>query len=44
MHRWYDGYRIVVSEVKATNGDQGCPADERSAVPGELAPQRVEVT
>lgn len=26
VHRWYDGYRIVVSEVKATYGDGRLPA------------------
>ncbi|WP_374929474.1 hypothetical protein [Kytococcus sedentarius] len=26
VHRWYDGYRIVVSEVQATYGDGNLPA------------------
>jgi hypothetical protein len=26
VHRWYDGYRIVVSEVTATYGDDQLPA------------------
>lgn len=26
VHRWYDGYRIVLSEVKATYGDGNLPA------------------
>lgn len=26
VHRWYDGYRIVVTEVKATYGDDRLPA------------------
>ena len=26
VQRWYDGYRIVVSEVKATYGDDRLPA------------------
>lgn len=26
VHRWYDGYRIVVSEVTATYGDGRLPA------------------
>ena len=25
VHRWYDGYRIVVTEVKATYGDGRLP-------------------
>ena len=25
VHRWYDGYRIVISEVKATYGDGRLP-------------------
>jgi aminoglycoside phosphotransferase (APT) family kinase protein len=27
VHRWYDGYRIVVSEVTATYGDARLPDD-----------------
>ena len=26
VHRWYDGYRIVVSEIRATYGDGRLPA------------------
>ena len=26
VHRWYDGYRIVVSDVRATYGDGRLPA------------------
>ncbi len=25
VHRWYDGYRIIVSEIKATYGDRRLP-------------------
>lgn len=26
VHRWYDGYRIVISEVQSTYGDGNLPA------------------
>jgi len=26
VQRWYDGYRIIISEVKATYGDERLPA------------------
>ncbi|MBN9374912.1 MAG: hypothetical protein J0I40_05875 [Cellulomonas sp.] len=29
--RWYDGYRIVISQVTATYGDDRLPADEAEA-------------